>query len=184
MIKAVRQRVLDAAITELAVRNVGSFTMEGVASRAGVDVLSVKVVWANTPQLLSAALGAYARQYLPIPDTGTLRGDLLQYAKTWAESFNSPVGRRVLHTVIATPNDWDVRGWRWEFLDGRQRRIGRLLDRAVQRGECPPDTDPARVVDLLVGALGVFPLLYDRAITDEDCEYVVQTLLNGILRTH
>lgn len=74
---AVRERVLDAAIAELAATNVGSFTMAGVARRAGIDLGLVKDRWANTPELLTAALMSYAAKNLPMPNTGSLREDLL-----------------------------------------------------------------------------------------------------------
>lgn len=177
----VRERVLDAAIAVLATTNVSSFSVAAVARRAGVEVDVIRGMWPNTHTLISGALMAYAAQNMQMPDTGSLRGDLVGYAKSFAAAVNSSTGRRLLDAIIATPKDWDVSGWRDSFLEGRRRRAAPVLQRAIDRGECPPDIDPLLFMDVLAFGL-ISPLqLYDRPVTDSDCEAVVDLLLNGIL---
>lgn len=154
--------------------------MKAVAKRADVDVEDIKGMWANTPQLLTAALLSYARTHIRIPDTGSLRGDLLGFAKAYAASLNSPIGRRLIYSVVASPKDWDVTGWRAEFLAARGTTISKLMRRAVDRGELRHDVDAVRVIDLIGGGLFLSLQFYDRPVTDEDCDFVVDTVLNGI----
>lgn len=179
---APRRRVLDAAIAELATTTVDSFTMAAVAARAGFEVEAVKNMWPNTPALLTAALIHYGSQNMPIPDTGSLRGDLTRYAKSFAAAVNSPTGRRLLDAVIASPKDWDVSDWRPGFFASRQQRVAPILARAVERGECSADIDPMRIMGLLTAGLCSPIQFYDRPVTDADCEDLVDVLLNGILR--
>lgn len=178
------QHLLDAVIAELAVTNPGSITLAAVARRAGVDERDVKKVWANTPELLTAALMSYARRNLPIPDTGTLRGDLLGYAKSYAAEVNSPKGRRLFDALIATPRDWDVTGWRSALYAARSQRTSAAIQRAVERGEVRADVNPVGFFDLLAAGLCIPLQFYDRPITDTDCEFVVDTLLNGVIAHH
>lgn len=176
------ERVLDAAITELTTTSAASFSMTAVAKRAGLDVHVIKQMWPNTPELLNAALLSYGDRQLPTPDTGCLRSDLLEYAKAFAAVVNSPTGWRMFGALLATPKDWDVSGWRPTFSASRGRKVPPILRRAIERGDCPPDLDIGRVVALFyLGVCGSL-LFYDRAVTDEDCEVVVDLLLNGILR--
>lgn len=175
-----REHVLDAALDELLSKNIDGFTLEGVASRAGMDISTVQQIWPNTPVLLNGALMAYADRYMPVPDTGSMHDDLLIYASSYAESVNSPSGRRLVDALLIRSNDWDVSGTRTAFLAARQRRITGIIDRGIERGECPPDTDADRFVDLLAAALCVPVLFYDRAITDDDCRYVVDIMMNGL----
>lgn len=176
----VRNAVLDAAIRELAGKKISSFTLEGVAARAGVPLADVKDIWANTPDLLAASLRAYGERKLPIPDTGTLRGDLLAFAKSYAAAVNTLEGRRVLDSLIVRPTDWEMPGPRTTFMESRVSRIGVIIARAVERNECAPDTDAARFIDQLGLGLCLPVLWYDRPVTDEDCEYVVDLLLKGL----
>lgn len=177
-----REMVLYAAVAELAAKNVGAFNLEGVAARAGIDVLTIKQLWASAPELFTAALLAFAKKYMPIPDTGTLRGDMLQYAKSYALCMNSPIGRRLLDTLIVKPEDWDVAGSREHFLAGRREALTGMVCRAIERGECTEGTDPVLLIDMLSSCLGTPLLFYDLPVTDEHCEYVVELMLNGVLR--
>lgn len=175
-----RTLILDAAVAELAARNLGGFSLKGVAARAGLPEVAIKQIWQNTPQLLSAAMAAFRERHMPIPDTGTLRGDLLQFAKSYADAVNTPAGRRVMEALLISTKDWDPADSRAAFLSGRQDRIAVVIARGVQRGECRPDTDPNRLVDVLAAYLCTSVMFYDRQITDEDCHYVVNLLMDGI----
>lgn len=176
-----RRHVLDAALAVLATTTVSSFSLVAVARRARVEVDVVKGMWANTHALIGAALMEYAARHLPMPDTGSLRGDLVGYAKSLAAAVNSPTGRRLLDAIIATPKDWDVSGWRASFFEGRRRRAAPVLQRAIDRGECPPDVNRLLFMDVLTSGLISSLQFYDRPVTDADCEAVVDLLLNGIL---
>lgn len=70
--------LLDAAWDELVEAGYANLTMESVAARAHTGVAVLYRRWANKDQLVLAAIEHY-RQARPVavPDTGTLRGDLL-----------------------------------------------------------------------------------------------------------
>ncbi len=175
-----RALILDAALAELAARNLSGFTLEGVAARAGQPEVAIKQIWHNTPQLLNAALMAFGERHMPVPDTGSLRGDLLQYAKSYADSLSTPTGRRLMEALLITTHGWDPADCRAAFLAGRHNRISVMITRGIERGECRPDTDANRLVDLLAACLCTPIMFYDRRITDEDCRYVVNLLMDGI----
>jgi len=73
-----------------------------------------------------------------------------------------------------------VAGSRANYVDGRNDRAIAIIRRGIDRGECVPGTDPVRAADLIGAALCLPVMLYDRPITDEDCEFVVDTVLNGV----
>lgn len=179
-----RQRVLDAAVEELLVTSVGSFTMDKVAVRAGVGVEAIMRIWPNTPELFAAAMRSWADRHIPIPDTGTLAGDLLGFARSYSATVNSAVGRRLLDALIVKRTDWELSDSRSTFLQGRESRIGVIIARAIRRGDCPAGTDPTLTIDLLGIGLCLPVLIYDQPITDEHCRYVVATLLHGIAGKH
>ncbi|WP_344260104.1 TetR/AcrR family transcriptional regulator [Actinomadura napierensis] len=70
--------LLDAAWDELVEAGFAKLTMESVASRAGTGIAVLYRRWANKDQLVLAALEHYRSSHpVDVPDTGTLRGDLL-----------------------------------------------------------------------------------------------------------
>ena len=175
-----REQVLDAAVAELIAKSIAAFTLEGVATRAGIPVDHVRRIWPNSPGLLTDALVHFGARHLPVPDTGNFRDDLLAYAKTYAAVLNSPNGRRLVDAVIVKPQDWDLSATRPALLQKRYLSVAVMIERAVQRGECVADVDAVRVIDMIGIWLGLPILFYDRPVDDEDCEFVIDTLLNGI----
>ncbi len=175
-----RQLILDAALAELATKNFDGFTLERVASRAGVDEVIVKQIWPNSEALFAAAYQEFGERHLPLPDTGTLHGDLLEYAKSYAANLNTPAGRRLLDALIVTPRDWDVSGSRTAYVDVRNGRAVTIIRRAIERGLCAPGVDPVQAADLFRAALSIPVLFYDRPVSENDCESVVDTILYGI----
>ncbi len=176
----IRERVMEAAVAEFAASNFGEFTLEAAAARAGVELLWVKQTWASSAGLLTEALRDFGARHMPLPDTGTLRGDLLDYAKSYAAMVSSPMGRRLVDSVIVKPEDWDLSASRPTYLEKRDLRMADVIQRGIARGECSGDIDPVRVIDLIETAVCLPIMLYDRPILDEDCEFVVDTILNGI----
>jgi AcrR family transcriptional regulator len=70
--------LLDAAWDELVEVGFANLTMESVAARAQTGVAVLYRRWANKDQLVLAAIEHYGHaRPVEIPDTGTLRGDML-----------------------------------------------------------------------------------------------------------
>lgn len=70
--------LLDAAWAELVEAGYARLTMESVAARAHTGVAVLYRRWANKDELALAAIEKYGRDRpIEIPDTGSLRGDLL-----------------------------------------------------------------------------------------------------------
>ena len=137
--------------------------------------------WPNTPELFAATVTSYASRHLPeVPDTGTLYGDLLQYATAYADMVNTPTGRRLLDSQIVRPSDWDLAGAREEYFSSRHRWAAAIVARGIDRGECSPATDPGRTIDTLTFTVCLPVLIYDRPITVDDCEYAVALVVRGI----
>src|SRR6185437_14522802 len=69
---------LDAAWDELIEVGFVNLTMESVAARAQTGIAVLYRRWANKGELVLAALEHYQHAHpIAIPDTGSLRGDLL-----------------------------------------------------------------------------------------------------------
>ena len=70
--------LLDAAWDELVQVGFATLTMESVAARAQTGIAVLYRRWANKDQLVLAAIEHYRHAHpVELPDTGTLRGDLL-----------------------------------------------------------------------------------------------------------
>jgi AcrR family transcriptional regulator len=88
--------LLTAAWDELLDAGFAALTMESVAARAQTGVAVLYRRWSNKDDLVLAAIEHYRRtSRAELPDTGTLRGDLLAwlgYASNGRPSFTAIVG--------------------------------------------------------------------------------------------
>ncbi|MBB5780594.1 TetR/AcrR family transcriptional regulator [Nonomuraea jabiensis] len=136
----VRAAVHQAVTDLVAERGYGNFTVGEVAARAGVADTSVYRRWGNLEALLMDVAITWLTTQSPIPDTGSLDGDLRAYAANVARDVTGPDGPAVLRLVIAlsTAGPDGLRA-RDAFLAERSRQLQTMLDRARDRGEDPPD---------------------------------------------
>jgi len=96
-----------------------------------------------------------AGQSLPLPDTGTLRGDLEMLLRVVARALQHPLASQIIPDLLAEAarNPMIARTLH-EALRANQRGVGaQLVDRAVARGEVPAGADPDTAVELIVGPI-------------------------------
>jgi AcrR family transcriptional regulator len=142
-------------------RGAESFNLAEVARRAGVQRASLYRRYGTASRLLRELGAAVAGEDIPIPDTGSLRGDLLQLLSTARSLLASPVGRALAaRSLIArTPVENEERRVFWRR---RQALLGTVLRRAVERGEIPSDLPIQLAIGMVVG-----PLWFRLFVTDQ-----------------
>ncbi|MFI1730456.1 TetR/AcrR family transcriptional regulator C-terminal ligand-binding domain-containing protein [Streptomyces acidicola] len=127
------------AVEELArTKPLSELTLAQVAERSGVHLGTLYRRWKTLDGLLLDVVDEHLSA--PMPDTGTLREDLERYARRAAEDVAGPVGKMLLHTLVAIRLGGDDDGTdklppalRKRFADLRA-----VLDRATARGETAP----------------------------------------------
>jgi AcrR family transcriptional regulator len=91
--EAADRAILRAATDLLAERGLAGMSMEEVAARAGVGKATVYRRWRSRGALALDAFMAEFQALQPLPDTGTLRGDLLAALRAWVRAVTrTPAG--------------------------------------------------------------------------------------------
>jgi len=110
-------------------------TVDAVAATARASKATVYRRWPTKAELVLAAFIEGVRQVAVAPDTGTLRGDLLQMGETICEQVRAHAStmRAVLVEVSRNPALNDV--MQHQFLDQRKALFKHVLGQAVERGE-------------------------------------------------
>lgn len=147
----VRAAVLDAAMGELADKGWERFSIAGVAARAGVHQASIYRRWASRDALALDACLHFSAASLPLPDTGSLRGDLEALLRALAAMLQTPAGAALL--TLAQSADPAVAAARGRFWAERFAAAGAIFSRAAARGEVPPVADPQLLLELLIAPL-------------------------------
>jgi AcrR family transcriptional regulator len=150
----VRTAVIDALLAELAENGLNELTMEGLARRAGVDKTTLYRRWGSKEELVLEALLELGESRVPIPDTGSLRDDLLTVAREIAASLATPETDAVVRAGAAdpSPNSKLVAAVR-EFWAVRFSLLGEMVERAIKRGELPAGTPPKPLIEGLLGGI-------------------------------
>lgn len=136
----VRAAVHQAVTDLVRERGYGNFTVGEVAARAGVADTSLYRRWGNLQALLSDVLLTRLNTQAPMPDTGSLAGDLRTYAANVAREVTGPDGLALVRLSVALSGE-GRQGLqaRDELLADRTKQMQAMLDRARDRGENPPD---------------------------------------------
>ncbi|WP_027344611.1 TetR/AcrR family transcriptional regulator [Hamadaea tsunoensis] len=171
---AVHQAVADLA----AERGYGAFTIGDVAARAQVADTSIYRRWGTLEALTADVALAWLTATSPMPDTGSLRGDLHAYAAGVARDVSGPAGLAVLRLVVAldTAGESGVAA-RDAFLAERGRQLQQMLDRGAARGE--PICSTLDIVDHVLAPLYIRTLFGLGPITPEYVAGLVDRLLYG-----
>jgi AcrR family transcriptional regulator len=173
--------ILSAATELLAERGLGGMSMEEVAARAGVGKATVYRRWGSRGALaLDAFLAEFSRQQ-PVPDTGTFRGDLLAALRGWIRSVTrTPAGRMLAGLVAEAQRDPALAAaWRARVFEPLRADNMVLVQRAIDRGEIPADTDADVVLDLLFGSAYHRLLQGHRPLTDQFARQVTDLIVAG-----
>ncbi|MEO3926553.1 TetR/AcrR family transcriptional regulator [Micromonosporaceae bacterium B7E4] len=144
-----------AVMKELAAVGYGRLSIEAVARRAGVGKTAIYRRWSSKLEMVLEIVSRVAGQSLPLPDTGSLRGDLEVLLRILARALRHPLASQIIPDLMAeAARNPQIAGTLEEALRANQRDIGiLLLGRAVDRGELPSGADPDEAVDLIVGPL-------------------------------
>jgi AcrR family transcriptional regulator len=162
----VRDAVLAAAYAELAERGYPALTVDAVATRAGVHKTTVYRRWGSVDALLADALDHTRDTPWPLPDTGTVEGDLIAITTEVAEAFgHSAVPTAIVAAAFQSPRAATALH---DFYAARHAQAAQVVVRAVDRGELPATVDP---VDLVRAACA--PLFYRVFITREPVDAAI-----------
>jgi AcrR family transcriptional regulator len=138
---ALEAALLDAAWEELAASGYARLTMEAVAARAGTSKAVLYRRWPSRPELVIAAAQHKTPRLTPenIPDTGTLRGDLINVLHQASEHYEG-LFREALHGVMSDfYRDPKLAAFLHVDVFGNAARlIPVILERASERGEIDP----------------------------------------------
>lgn len=176
----VRDAVLRAALEAIAETGPGDVTISDIARRAGVHATSVQRRWGSRENVLLDALLSYSRAQLPIPDTGSLRGDFIAFGGSMAAYLATPLGDAVARMLAASEDDETIAANRAEFWQARYDIARVIVDRAVDRHEVAADTDPELALEMLVGPLLYRKVLVRQPVDDGFVERLVDSLMNGL----
>jgi len=156
-------------------------TFSDVGRRAGVHGTSVQRRWGSRENLLFEAIRSFADQAIKIPDTGSLRGDLVAFSRSLSDYFATPTGGQILQMLVSfVDNDPAFSKNRADFVRERHQATRAIIQRAAERGELREGVTEEAALALLLGPIYVQMLIVRRPVDDDFIERVTDAMMHGI----
>lgn len=170
--------LLDAAWAQMVSGGYGAFTFDAVAERAGTSKPVIYRRWQNRQELVVAAIKHFlTRTSQPIPDTGSLRGDVLALL-TQANETRSTIAAVISVQLAAyhqesgtTPAEL-----REQILRDRTLVMETIVRRAIERGEISTARVTPRIIALPLDLFRHEALMTLKAIPAETMIEIVDTI--------
>jgi AcrR family transcriptional regulator len=163
-----RRAIIQAAMTILQTDGYAALNIEAIAARAGVSKQTIYRWWASAAFIvLEALLADMPAQESVVPDTGSLKGDLLELVRPTVRALSQRRGP-VFKALIAEAQA-DARfaeAFRTSLMAAHREMVRSIVGRAKLRGEVVFDADDDLAADLIFGPI-LFRLLNGHAALDE-----------------
>lgn len=169
--------VTQTALEHLLTLGYSGLTIRGVARAAGVAETTIYRRWPTVDHLAAAALRRLAEQENPLPDTGTLAGDLRLLLTQIVELLERPEVLRVVRSAAGLEDDEEgvIQSARAAFFEARFANAAAIVQRASARGEIPGGVDAHLIIEVLVAPAYLRALLESRPIDDALIDFSVRT---------
>ncbi|TDD27792.1 TetR/AcrR family transcriptional regulator [Nonomuraea terrae] len=167
----VRDAVRQATLAELAEHGYAGLTVENVAERSGVHKTTVYRRWGGVEGLISDALELAGEEPWPIPDTGSIEGDLRGIVQLVRNGFDDPeLGPVSSAFVAAAIQDPAAARALHDFFAARHEQSAEVVRRAIERGELPDVVDPSEVIRVAVAPVYYRLFVAHEPVSEHDAD--------------
>ena len=176
--------ILQATLELLAESGYDQLTMDAVAGRARCSKATIYRRWPGKPELVVAAVRRHAGDQVPaVPDTGTLRGDLLAAMAAMRASLAGQDADLLLGLMLATRHDPELANVvRNQVLGSKRQVFGAAVARAVARGEVSVTADHALLAEIGSAMLLSRLLVTGEPLDDAFTAHLVDKVLLPVLQ--
>jgi AcrR family transcriptional regulator len=176
---AVTEAITTAAVAELAESGYARLAMDRVARRAGVGKSAIYRRWPSKLEMTVDGLARLSTMTGPVPDTGSLRGDVRAIMQAALDWLTDPRIRAVLPDLIAESDRNPVLAEAVAHHITRPRMAWArvALDRAHDRGELAAD-DIDLVLDLTIAPV-FWRLTHARPVDDRYLDRLAELTIGG-----
>lgn len=172
-----RHAALEAAAKLLTEFGPERVTIPEIAKLSGVHETTLYRRWGNSESLALDAILTMAREAVPIPDTGTLRSDLIALVESTMARLQSPIGAALARLSVQGATSKQLAEHRHTYWTAQLDRASAIVSRAVARGELPEGTPAQLALELVVAPLYMRVLVTGQPLYPELPQQLVDLML-------
>jgi AcrR family transcriptional regulator len=175
--RALDDRILEQCLALLGSHGYAGLTLDELAARSGVAKTTILRRWPSKAAVAAAGVERLALQSVDVPDSGTLRTDLLALLHGAVETFVRGRGQFVAWLIREAGHHPEITDLVHTVIHTRRQAYRRVLALAIARGELAPSVDQELLIDLLIGPVWTRLLITRDPITREYVDAVVDAVL-------
>ena len=175
--RALDDRILEQLLELLGSRGYAGLTLDELAARSGVAKTTILRRWPSKAAVAAAGVERLALQSVDVPDSGSLRADLLALLNGAVETFVRGRGQFVARLIREAGHHPEITDLVYTVIHTRRQAYRRVLALAIARGELAPSVDQELLIDLLIGPLWTRLLITRDPITRDYVDSVVEAVL-------
>jgi AcrR family transcriptional regulator len=176
-----RQSILRSTLKLL--KENGGFaelSIEAIAADANVGKTTVYRWWPTKAALVADAFSTSADEELRFPDTGSVHIDMSLQMRSLIRILRSKRGKLVAALLAGGQSDPElIAAFRDQFLWPRRKQACETLQRGIDRGELPPDSDMNLILDSLYGPIYMRFLIRHFELEESFADEICSIILNG-----
>jgi AcrR family transcriptional regulator len=139
------EAILEAALELVAEIGFERATIDAIAGRAGASKATIYRRWSGKSDLVAEAIRRGRPERPALPDTGSLRGDLIALVEAIHRVMTSKTGLVTFGVLVAMRSDPVLADLVRAQMGPRPISDDNAVSRAIARGEVLPGTDPRLV---------------------------------------
>lgn len=175
------QAIKDAAVDVVGRVGIAAATVDAVAKAAGVPRSMVYRRYRGIAEILAAVLEEVGGAQ-PVPDTGSLRGDLIAALLPSSAILAEPRWTGLTAALVAAQvTDQALHSRVRRYWDERRQATRVMVTRAVARGELSPSVDADLLLDLVTGVIHYRLLVRPVGVDEVTIRSAVALVLDGAL---
>jgi AcrR family transcriptional regulator len=175
--RALDDRILEQLLALLGSHGYAGLTLDELAARSGVAKTTILRRWPSKAAVAAAGVERLALQSVDVPDSGTLRVDLLALLHGAEETFVRGRGQFVARLIREAGHHPEIADLVYTVIHTRRQAYRRVLALAIARGELAPSVDQELLIDLLIGPIWTRLLITRDPITREYVDSIVEAVL-------
>ncbi len=178
-----REHILRAALELVAEVGYDRFSMDALAERAHASKATIYRHWSGKAEVVVEAVRCRASSTpYDLPDTGSLRNDLVAFLSTMCDAVTSEDGAFIAGVLRAMQSDPVLaEQMRNQMVDAKSEVTRELVARAVGRGEVPADADAGTLTEVMTAMLLTRNLVLGAPLDDAFVTHLVDEILLPML---
>jgi AcrR family transcriptional regulator len=173
------EALLECGLAVILERGYYAATVTEIARRAGVGTPAIYRRW---PTKVEFAMDLMVRvsEPEPIPETGSIRDDLVSFMALRLRTWSAPLFRQLVFPALLEAQAKGTLAIQMgERFSEYRRALAARIRRSVESGELRSDTNPDRLIDLLMGTITMPMLFFQDLPGIEDAPSIVDQVLSG-----